>query len=696
VKPAEIKCTASSEYAERYSCEKAFDNDKGSAWASKGEGVGAWIQATFPRPVKIVKLKILQRRVPSEANKQISLTTSFGWSHTAMLPEKGDTQWNIITLPEPVTTSSVKITVKDVYGTINNGFKEIEIYEEQQKGVFTSPNHPGHYPNNFKKTEMIQVEQGMVVSLDFTAFNIEYHRTCRYDHLTVMDGDGTTLMEKSCGTSLPANIRSRSNIVKLSFGTDGSVTKSGWSVRWTAVASGEDGLFEGDMKLTKDQLDALKSGSLETHGDLGRVRASKPLQKHRNARINYLWPRNTVKFELASHLSGDEKTLVRTTLQNLQNKLNTCIRFVESSNGDRVFVTNLAKNNDTRCWSRVGHQGSTQMLNIAGCGMIPAKIEHEFLHAIGLYHTQSRSDRDKYVKIIWNNIPPNKQHNFNRYDSSVVNHFYLPYEFESVLHYGGNAFGIDGKTTIQTLDPTKQNVIGQRDGVSDGDIELVKRFYSCKAGIEGFKSIIEGNYVQSSPPPSNTWHYVSIRGKIGSENIFTWRNKAGVEWDLILVEDDWKSGVLKFQVGENCPYNTVEHGYTEARLFTNNGIEIEGPHGIYTKQCCDRIDVASKWTWLSGRYTKMTKTHNGKAVYQRSGDRFCVFFGGHWKIETCDWMEKGDNSQGLAFSKVVDEVCPERIGLQWRYFKWGVGGFSGFDGPTSQGPIDNGIKVTCN
>ena len=25
------------------------------------------------------------------------------------------------------------------------------------------------------------------------------------------------------------------------------------------------------MKLTKDQLDALKSGSLETHGDLGRV-----------------------------------------------------------------------------------------------------------------------------------------------------------------------------------------------------------------------------------------------------------------------------------------------------------------------------------------------------------------------------------------------------------------------------------------
>jgi len=112
----------------------------------------------------------------------------------------------------------------------------------------------------------------MVVSLEFTAFDIEYHHTCRYDHLTVMDGDGTTLMKKSCGRSLPAKIRSRSNIVKLSFGTDGSVTKSGWSVRWSRVASGEDELFEGDMKLTRDQLDALKQAVLDPHGDLGRPR----------------------------------------------------------------------------------------------------------------------------------------------------------------------------------------------------------------------------------------------------------------------------------------------------------------------------------------------------------------------------------------------------------------------------------------
>ena len=60
--------------------------------------------------------------------------------------------------------------------------------------------------------------------------------------------------------------------------------------------------------------------------------------------------------------------------------------------------------------------------------------------------------------------------------------------------------------------------------------------------------MVEGDYVQSSPPPSNDWHYVSIRGQSGSENLFSWKNKAGVEWDLIFVEEE-SSGVFKFQVG---------------------------------------------------------------------------------------------------------------------------------------------------
>ena len=97
----------------------------------------------------------------------------------------------------------------------------------------------------------------MTLSLEFTAFDIEYHPNCHWDHLTITDGDGTTLMEKSCGSSfdgdvivggqsigasLPAAI-STSNVVNLVFSTndydyfDNGI--SGWSVSWSAVTPGE-------------------------------------------------------------------------------------------------------------------------------------------------------------------------------------------------------------------------------------------------------------------------------------------------------------------------------------------------------------------------------------------------------------------------------------------------------------------------
>ena len=106
-------------------------------------------------------------------------------------------------------------------------------------GEVTSPNYPNNYPNFLEKTETIQVEQGLILLLQFTAFNIESHSTCSYDHLTITDGDGTTLMEKSCGTTIPDDITSTSNIVKLVFSTDSGYTMPGWSVSWSAVTPGE-------------------------------------------------------------------------------------------------------------------------------------------------------------------------------------------------------------------------------------------------------------------------------------------------------------------------------------------------------------------------------------------------------------------------------------------------------------------------
>ena len=91
----------------------------------------------------------------------------------------------------------------------------------------------------------------MVLSLEFTAFDIERNAYCEYDHLSITDGDERTLMEKSCGpegnlviggekinSTLPPKILSRSNKVNIVFVTDGGGTRPGWSVSWSAVTPG--------------------------------------------------------------------------------------------------------------------------------------------------------------------------------------------------------------------------------------------------------------------------------------------------------------------------------------------------------------------------------------------------------------------------------------------------------------------------
>ena len=78
----------------------------------------------------------------------------------------------------------------------------------------------------------------MQLVLQFTAFNIESHSKCAYDYLTITDGDGTALKEKACGSTLPTNVTSTSNVVNLFFKTNAAGTGNGWSVSWSAVTQG--------------------------------------------------------------------------------------------------------------------------------------------------------------------------------------------------------------------------------------------------------------------------------------------------------------------------------------------------------------------------------------------------------------------------------------------------------------------------
>ena len=72
------------------------------------------------------------------------------------------------------------------------------------------------------------------------------------------------------------------------------------------------------------------------------------------------------------------------------------------------FFTEILQNNFSdqyRCSSYVGNIGiGAQDLSLGKGCLNLAAIKHELMHAIGFYHEQSRTDRDDYVTIHYDNI----------------------------------------------------------------------------------------------------------------------------------------------------------------------------------------------------------------------------------------------------------------------------------------------------
>lgn len=62
-------------------------------------------------------------------------------------------------------------------------------------------------------------------------------------------------------------------------------------------------------------------------------------------------------------------------------------------------------------------------------------IQHETMHSLGVKHTQSRFDRDKYITLQARNIDPQDYYNFAKVDPSDYSSFGVQYEGKSIMHY---------------------------------------------------------------------------------------------------------------------------------------------------------------------------------------------------------------------------------------------------------------------
>ena len=227
-------------------------------------------------------------------------------------------------------------------------------------------------------------------------------------------------------------------------------------------------VFEGDIILgTVDEAESWreKYEYQKTENDLTSIVI-------KNSRFR--WKNGILVYSIASNVSDNTKKLIKRAISHWESKTN--VRFVERNRNNSSKYTDYVEvvSDQQACWSWVGRRGGKQKLNVVeGCGF--GSIVHEFGHALGLFHEQSRHDRNKYIKVHYENIIDSRKHNFEiAKDGNDVGN----YDYGSIMHYGRKYFSKNGKDTITPL--KKGVIIGQRKALSKGDIASINKIYPFK------------------------------------------------------------------------------------------------------------------------------------------------------------------------------------------------------------------------
>lgn len=250
------------------------------------------------------------------------------------------------------------------------------------------------------------------------------------------------------------------------------------------------GITEGDIVLGRESdLRGAEQQRRQCTGELCSVHSPLIVRKGET----YLWPAGVIPYQIDSGFSDSMKTRINQAIQIVQSSTNLILK-PRSGERDYVFI----KSESSGCSSPVGRQGRQQVIKISP-GCVTGSIAHEILHSAGAWHEQSRSDRDRFVEILWNNIENGKRHNFEKHDSDGVD--IGNYDYGSILHYSATAFGRDHpatggrRTTIRTLQASAS--IGQRSRLSDLDVAGINSLYRAEDCLYFDPNRIQARLIQN-------------------------------------------------------------------------------------------------------------------------------------------------------------------------------------------------------
>jgi hypothetical protein len=169
--------------------------------------------------------------------------------------------------------------------------------------------------------------------------------------------------------------------------------------------------------------------------------------------------------------SGINATNVNAAIAESNTQLAGIVQWVPALASDFNLVQfDFAAGGNGSCEALAGMQGGGPQY-IGGSGnCTTTTILHEMGHALGLYHEQSRGDRNSYVNFMEQNVD---KPNIGNFDLSVPTVESGLYNYASIMEYGPFGFNKDGVSlTLETLPagmvlgtPLPQYTTGDLDGI---------------------------------------------------------------------------------------------------------------------------------------------------------------------------------------------------------------------------------------
>jgi astacin len=223
-------------------------------------------------------------------------------------------------------------------------------------------------------------------------------------------------------------------------------------------------IFEGDINLGRVERIA------KTREEL--TRSSGPRYGVHIDGSSYRWPSGTVPYVIDASFNSTQQQ----TILDAVNHVNGSVGGVRLKQRTTETSYMVFGQHSSLCNSPVGRQSGTQTINLtAGCAYSMGTVAHEILHTLGMWHEQSRCDRDTYITVNLSNVASANQHNFDKKCTNATDRF--AYSEGSLMHYHPYDFAVNPSIPVISSKRGLDYLMGQRNGLAQSDASTINYIY---------------------------------------------------------------------------------------------------------------------------------------------------------------------------------------------------------------------------